>query len=75
MYQAYLLFTHGGPGPITTQHLWRVAREIRAEKAVDENLLQAMILEANGGEGKDGLRDGVAWEDFTSVMERAGVRR
>lgn len=73
---AFKLFTKGGTGPITIQHLRRVARELREE--ISDDMLRDMILEANGegeveGKGRDGWKKGVAIEDFENVMKRAGV--
>jgi hypothetical protein len=74
MYEAFRLFTHGSNGPITIQHLRAVAREIRAENDVDDDMLKAMILEANGGTGEAGVREGVPWENFAKIMRRAGIK-
>lgn len=68
---AYHLFTKGTPGPITIAHLRRVARELREE--VSDDVLRDMILEANGGVGRDGVGKGVGIEEFEGVMKRAGV--
>ncbi|SRR6266480_3399500 len=65
--EAYRLFTHGAPGPITLGHLKRVARELKED--VSEDLLRAMLSEANGGSWKSG----VGVEEFEAVMRRAGV--
>jgi Ca2+-binding EF-hand superfamily protein len=65
--EAYRLFTHGGSGPITLGHLKRVARELKED--VSEDLLRAMLSEANGGSWKSG----VGVEEFEGVMRRAGV--
>lgn len=69
--EAYMLFTHGGPGPITLAHLRRVARELKED--VPDDVLKDMLREANGGVagGKDA--GGVALEEFEGVMRRAGV--
>lgn len=66
---AYQLFTRGTDGPISLSHLRRIARELK-EDSVDDNLLQDMISEANGGAG---LSAGVTLEQFQDVMTRAGV--
>ncbi|ODM15667.1 hypothetical protein SI65_08901 [Aspergillus cristatus] len=65
---AYRLFTRGSDGPITLNHLKRIARELK-EDSVGEELLRDMILEANGG----GVGEGVTREQFRDVMDRAGV--
>lgn len=65
---AYKLFTRGSRGPITVAHLKRVARELKEE--VPDEMLQSMILEANGGAG---VSRGVGLEDFEGIMRRAGV--
>lgn len=66
---AFRLFTRGGQGPITVNHLRRIARELKEENATDEQLRE-MILEANGGQG---VARGVRKEEFEAVMRRAGV--
>ncbi|KAJ5939008.1 hypothetical protein N7466_002142 [Penicillium verhagenii] len=66
---AYQLFTRGTDGPITMNHLRRIARELK-EDSVDDDLLRDMIAEANGGAG---LSAGVTLEQFHDVMTRAGV--
>jgi Ca2+-binding EF-hand superfamily protein len=66
---AYQLFTRGGNGPISLNHLRRIARELK-EDSVGDELLKDMILEANGGAG---LSAGVTLEQFHDVMTRAGV--
>jgi len=65
--EAYRLFTHGAPGPITLGHLKRVARELKED--VSEDMLRAMLSEANGGNWKSGVGVG----EFEGVMRRAGV--
>jgi len=65
--EAYKLFTHGSLGPITLGHLKRVARELKED--VSEDMLRAMLSEANGGS----WRNGVGLEEFEGVMRRAGV--
>lgn len=67
---AYRLFTNGTDGPITINHLKRVAAALKED--VTEDLLRDMILEANGGAG---LAKGVQRDDFDGVMKRAGVWR
>jgi Ca2+-binding EF-hand superfamily protein len=73
LFAAYSLFTHGGPGPITVAHLRRVAKELREE--VDDDVLKDMIVEANGGVRgkKKGDVGAVGFEEFESVMRRAGI--
>lgn len=66
---AYRLFTLGSDGPITLQHLRRIARDLK-EDNVGDDLLKDMIREANGG---DGLQKGVTLDQFRDVMSRAGV--
>lgn len=66
---AYQLFTRGTEGPISINHLRRIARELK-EDSVDDDLLRDMIAEANGGAG---LSAGVTLEQFHDVMMRAGV--
>ena len=36
-------------------------------------MLKDMILEANGGIGKEGINRGVRQDEFEEVMKRAGV--
>lgn len=67
---AYSLFTNGAEGPITINHLKRVAAALKED--VSDELLRDMILEANGGAG---LGRGVQKEEFDAVMKRAGVWR
>ncbi|KAI9683857.1 MAG: hypothetical protein M1829_004191 [Trizodia sp. TS-e1964] len=62
---AYALFTRGTPGPITLQHLRRVANELREN--VSDQVLLDMLAEAGGG------KRGVGKAAFESVMRRAGV--
>lgn len=63
------MFTRGSNGPITLNHLRRIARELK-EDEVGDDLLRDMILEANGG---DGVAAGVNVEQFRDVLSRAGV--
>ena len=65
---AFRLFTRGTDGPITLQHLRRIAKELKEE--VSDEMLRNMILEANGGAG---VNRGVGMADFHNVMTRAGV--
>ncbi|KAH8705361.1 EF-hand superfamily Ca2+modulated protein [Talaromyces proteolyticus] len=67
---AYRLFTKGSDGPITVQHLRRIARDLKEDGNVGDDLLKDMIREANGG---DNLQRGVTLEQFRDVMSRAGV--
>lgn len=67
---AFQLFTRGSDGPITLSHLRRIARELKEDGNVDDDLLKDMILEANGGAG---ISAGVTLEQFQDVMSRAGV--
>ncbi|PYH75727.1 hypothetical protein BO82DRAFT_379357 [Aspergillus uvarum CBS 121591] len=81
---AFRLFTRGsgagagpgpGPGPasgsiITLHHLRRIARELKEDGNLDDQLLRDMILEANGGAG---VAAGVTLGQFREVMQRAGV--
>jgi hydroxyacylglutathione hydrolase len=67
---AFNLFTNGTEGPITINHLKRVAAALNED--VSEDLLRDMVLEANGGAG---LGRGVQREEFDAVMKRAGVWR
>lgn len=66
---AYRLFTQDSHGPITLNHLRRIARDLK-EDNVGDDLLKDMIREANGG---DVLQKGVTLEQFRDVMSRAGV--
>lgn len=66
----YKLFTNGSEGPITVNHLKRIAKVLRED--VPEEVLRDMILEANGG---GGVGKGVSRREFGEVMGRAGVFR
>ncbi|RMZ76004.1 hypothetical protein DV738_g5195, partial [Chaetothyriales sp. CBS 135597] len=69
--EAFTLFTQGtttGGGTITLQHLRNVARLLKEE--VGDDVLKAMILEANGGQP---VATGVDIQHFREVMVRAGV--
>ncbi|CAI6341198.1 unnamed protein product [Periconia digitata] len=71
---AYRLFTHGGAGPITLDHLRRVAHELKED--VPDSVLMDMMLEANGGvkgKGKEKDVGSVGIDEFESVMKRAGL--
>ena len=67
---AMRLFTKGMDRPITLQDLRGVARTLKED--VGEDVLRAMVLEANGGTG---VGRGVDREGFREVMVRAGVFR
>ncbi|CZT18743.1 related to EF-hand superfamily Ca2+-modulated protein [Ramularia collo-cygni] len=64
--KAYNLFTKGEDRAITLADLKRIAKDLRED--VPDNVLKDMIREATGG----GL-GGVGFDDFESVMRRAGV--
>ena len=70
---AFNLFT---PGPAVAGHDQAIRmHELRAiaktlKEDVSDDVLKAMILEANGGKG---VGRGVNLEDFRAVMTRAGV--
>ena len=66
--EAYKLFTRGTEGPITVNHLRRIAKELKEE--ISDELLRDMILEANGGAG---VNRGVRMDDFQGIMTRAGM--
>ena len=70
---AFQLFTHGqvntdGDTVINLNDLRAVARTLKED--VSDDVLKAMILEANGGKG---IGKGVDVEDFRAIMTRAGV--
>ncbi|KEF53584.1 uncharacterized protein A1O9_10559 [Exophiala aquamarina CBS 119918] len=70
---AFNLFTHGqvntaGDEVISLNDLRTVARTLKED--VSDDVLKAMILEANGGTG---ISSGVSIEDFRGIMTRAGV--
>lgn len=65
---AFKLFTSGTERPITFSDLRRVAGLLNQE--VSDDVLRAMILEANGG---NGIGRGVDMDQFREVMGRAGV--
>ena len=67
---ALRLFTKGADRAITLQDLRNVARTLKED--VGDDVLRAMILEANGGAG---VNRGVDKEGFREVMMRAGVFR
>lgn len=67
--EAFKLFLQGREdGIITVNDLRAVAKVLKEE--VGEEVLKAMVLEANGGQG---VGKGVRVEDFKQVMTRAGV--
>lgn len=68
--QAMRLFTNGQNRPITLNDLRQVARTLKED--VDESILRAMILEANGNKG---VSAGVNKEDFADLGARAGAFR
>jgi Ca2+-binding EF-hand superfamily protein len=68
--EAFKLFTKGYNRPITVQDLRQVARTLKED--VDESVLRAMILEANGNKG---VSSGVSKDDFADVATRAGALR
>lgn len=68
--EAFKLFTKGYNRPITVQDLREVARTLKED--VDESVLRAMILEANGNKG---VSSGVNRDDFADVAARAGALR
>jgi len=67
---AFKLFASGGEDRITLGMLKRVAKLLKED--VNEEVLQDMILEANGGAG---VGRGVGKEEFQSVLRRAGIWR
>jgi hydroxyacylglutathione hydrolase len=68
--EAMKLFTNGQNRPITLHDLRQVARTLKED--VDESILRAMILEANGNKG---VTAGVTKEDFADLGARAGAFR
>ena len=68
--EAFKLFTGGLNRPITVHDLRQVARTLKED--VDESILRAMILEANGNKG---VSSGVSKEDFADLGARAGAFR
>ena len=65
---AFRLFTHGADRPIALQDLRAVAKTLKED--VGDDVLKAMILEANGGAG---VTKGVDAEQFRAIMTRAGI--
>lgn len=65
---AFKLFTKGVDRPITIHDLRQIAKLLKED--ISEDVLKAMILEANG-QGHVG--SGVNMEQFRDVMTRAGV--
>lgn len=68
--EAFELFTKGKNRIITVQDLREVAKTLKED--VDESVLRAMILEANGNKG---VSSGVSRDDFADVATRAGALR
>lgn len=68
--EAFELFTKGKNRIITVQDLREVAKTLKEN--VDESVLRAMILEANGNKG---VSSGVSRDDFADVAARAGALR
>lgn len=66
--KAFKLFTSGGERPITFQDLRRIAGLLNQD--VSDDVLKAMIIEANGG---NQVGSGVDMEQFREVMSKAGV--
>lgn len=66
--KAFKLFTSGGSRPITLQDLRRIAALLNQD--VSDDVLKAMIVEANG---ENSVGSGVDMEHFREVMSRAGV--
>jgi hypothetical protein len=63
------LFTNGVKRNVTIEDLRRV-RGLLKEEGVGEDVLRAMVLEANGGKG---VKWGVGREEMERVMRRCGV--
>lgn len=66
--KAFKLFTKGSDNPIRLHDLRQVASTLKED--VSDDVLKAMILEANNG---GGIVQGVNMEQFKEVMTRAGV--
>lgn len=66
--KAFKLFTSGNERPITFGDLRRIAGLLNQD--VSDDVLKAMILEANGGSG---IGTGVDMDQFREVMSRAGI--
>lgn len=66
--KAYKLFTKGTENPIRLHDLRQVAATLKED--VSDDVLKAMIIEANGGTG---INQGVNMEQFKDVLTRAGV--
>lgn len=66
--KAYKMFTSGTERPITFHDLRKIAGQLNQE--VSDDVLKAMIVEANGG---NGVGAGVDMGQFRRVMSRAGV--
>ncbi|RKF79202.1 putative ef-hand superfamily ca2+-modulated protein [Golovinomyces cichoracearum] len=69
--EAWALFVREGEKKITTASLREVANAAKVNN-VSDDLLDDMILEANGGAG---IERGVDKAEFESVMRKAGVWR
>jgi hypothetical protein len=65
------LFTNGVRRDVTIEDLRRV-RGLLREEGVGEDVLRAMVLEANGGKG---LKFGVGRGEMEGVMRRCGILR
>lgn len=68
---AMYLFTNGVERNVTIEDLRRV-RGVLKEDGVSEDVLRAMVLEANGGVG---VGRGVGREGMEGVMRRCGILR
>jgi len=66
--KAFKLFTSGGERPITFHDLRRIAGLLNQD--VSDDVLKAMVVEANGG---NSVGSGVDMEQFRDVMSRAGA--
>ncbi len=66
--KAFKLFTSGGERPITFHDLRRIAGLLNQD--ISDDVLKAMIIEANGGHN---VGSGVDMEQFREVMSKAGV--
>ncbi|CAZ85330.1 unnamed protein product [Tuber melanosporum] len=65
--KAFQIFTAGQPGPITMEHLRRVAERLKED--VTDDQLREMLAVACTKE----ISRGVDLNDFQAVMKRAGV--
>lgn len=66
--RAYKLFTKGSDRPITIYDLRQIAKLLQQD--VHDDVLKAMISEANSGAG---VANGVDMAQFRSIMSKAGV--